>query len=56
MCVALMQLLTAPFLIGFFLAIFWSYLVVIKSWDTENQVNRYVGQSDNNAGFVGRPG
>ena len=39
------------------MACYWSYLVVMKSMDTENTVNRYAGGGgDPGAGFVGRPG
>ena len=44
-------------LVGFFLACYWSYLLVMKSIGAESDVARYVGGgADAGAGFVGRPG
>ena len=45
MGIALLQFLTAVFLIGFVFACYWSYLVVVKATEDENSVTRFAGSN-----------
>ena len=47
MTIALMQFLTAVFLIGFFWAQYWSYLLVMKSIEGVNTVQRFAENDQN---------
>ena len=40
----ILQILLSFFLIGFFLAAFWSFLLVSKAMDSENEVTYFVQQ------------
>ena len=44
MAIALVQFLTAVFLIGFIFAQYWSYLLVMKSMEDQNSVQRFAGE------------
>ena len=51
MAIALVQFLTTFFLIGFLFAQYWSYLIVTKSMEDQNSVNRFAEQNlDSKAG------
>ena len=66
MAIALIQFLTAVFLIGFIFAQYWSYLLVTKALEDQNQVNNFAkdprmgsgamdGASMGSRGFAGGP-
>ena len=61
MAIALVQFLTTFFLIGFIFAQYWSYLIVTKSMEDQNSVNRFAeqkmdGASMGSGGGLGRGG
>ena len=52
MAIALIQFLTTLFLIGWLFAAYWSYLLVTKAMETENQVQRFAGPKSVNPNAI----
>ena len=42
--------MTSVFLVGFFFALYWSYLLVVKAYEGENSVQRFAGGDSANGG------